>query len=85
MTGPLKRGSPEPPRTRRDLGLPSITVSGYIDLGQAYDLPKVWAYNYQYSDSVTWIHGRRGVCRTLTVTWLNNVFQGASGHDFGAD
>ncbi|MDQ6701239.1 MAG: carboxypeptidase regulatory-like domain-containing protein [Acidobacteriota bacterium] len=42
-----------------DLGLPYITVSGYIDLGQAYDLPKVWAYNnFQYANSVTWIHGR---------------------------
>jgi outer membrane receptor protein involved in Fe transport len=45
-----------------DLGLPYISVSGYIDLGQAYDLPKVWAYNnYQYADSVTWIHGRHTV------------------------
>ena len=42
-----------------DLGLPYITVSGYIDLGQAYDLPKVWSYNnFQYADSMTWIHGR---------------------------
>jgi hypothetical protein len=33
-----------------DLGIPYITVSGYIDLGQAYDLPKIWSYNnYQYS------------------------------------
>ena len=45
-----------------DLGLPYISVSGYIDLGQAYDLPKVWAYNnFQYSDSMTWIHGRHNV------------------------
>jgi hypothetical protein len=42
-----------------DLGLPYVTVSGYIDLGPPYDLPKVWAYNnFQYADSVTWIHGR---------------------------
>jgi outer membrane receptor protein involved in Fe transport len=42
-----------------DLGLPYISVSGYIDLGQAYDLPKVWAYNnFQYTDAITWIHGR---------------------------
>ena len=45
-----------------DLGLPYIAVSGYIDLGQAYDLPKVWAYNnYQYADSLTWIHGRHNL------------------------
>lgn len=45
-----------------DLGLPYITVSGYIDLGQAYDLPKIWAYNnYQYTDAMTWIHGRHSV------------------------
>jgi hypothetical protein len=43
------------------MGLPYITVSGYIDLGQAYDLPKVWTYNYQYADSVTWIRGRHSV------------------------
>jgi len=42
-----------------DLGLPYMVVSGYIDLGQAYDLPKVWSYNnFQYADSMTWIHGR---------------------------
>ena len=41
-----------------DLGLPYMTVSGYIDLGQPYDLPKTWSYNnFQYADAVTWIHG----------------------------
>jgi hypothetical protein len=45
-----------------DLGLPYVSVSGYIDLGQAYDLPKVWAYNnFQYADSMTWIHGRHNL------------------------
>jgi hypothetical protein len=45
-----------------DLGLPYISVSGYIDLGQAYDLPKIWAYNnFQYTDAVTWIRGRHTV------------------------
>jgi hypothetical protein len=45
-----------------DLGLPYVSVSGYIDLGQAYDLPKVWAYNnFQYADAVTWIKGRHTV------------------------
>ncbi len=45
-----------------DLGLPFMVVSGYIDLGQAYDLPKVWSYNnFQYADSMTWIHGRHAL------------------------
>jgi outer membrane receptor protein involved in Fe transport len=45
-----------------DLGLPYISVSGYIDLGQAYDLPKIWRYNnYQYNDAITWVHGRHTV------------------------
>jgi Carboxypeptidase regulatory-like domain/TonB-dependent Receptor Plug Domain/TonB dependent receptor len=45
-----------------DMGLPFISVSGYIDLGQAYDIPKIWAYNnYQFADSVTWIHGRHAL------------------------
>ena len=45
-----------------DLGLPYISVSGYIDLGQAYDLPKIWSYNnFQDTDSMTWIHGRHTV------------------------
>lgn len=41
------------------MGLPQNDVSGYITLGHAYDLPKIWSYNnFQYSDAVTWIHGR---------------------------
>ena len=45
-----------------DLGLPFLSVSGYIDLGQAYDLPKIWSYNnFQYADAMTWIHGRHTV------------------------
>jgi TonB-dependent Receptor Plug Domain. len=45
-----------------DLGLPYISVSGYIDLGQAYDLPKLWRYNnFQYTDALTWIHGRHAL------------------------
>jgi hypothetical protein len=44
------------------MGIPYISVSGYIDLGQAYDLPKIWAYNnYQIANSVTWIRGRHTV------------------------
>ena len=45
-----------------DLGLPYITVSGYIDLGHPYDLPKTWSYNnFQYTDAVTWIRGRHTI------------------------
>ena len=45
-----------------DLGIPYFTVSGYIDLGQAYNLPKIWSYNnFQYADAVTWIHSRHTV------------------------
>ena len=55
-------GFPGATRNPVDLGLPYITVSGYIDLGQAYDLPKIWSYNnFQYADAVTWIHGRHTV------------------------
>jgi outer membrane receptor protein involved in Fe transport len=45
-----------------DLGLPYMTVSGYVDLGQPYDLPKTWSYNnFEYSDTVTWIRDRHTV------------------------
>jgi outer membrane receptor protein involved in Fe transport len=41
------------------MGLPQVDVSGYMSIGHAYDLPKVWSYNnYQYSDAITWVHGR---------------------------
>lgn len=40
-------------------GPPQITVTGYILLGPAYDIPKIWSYNnYQYTGSLTWIRGR---------------------------
>jgi len=40
-------------------GLPQLDASGYIFLGPAYDIPKIWAFNnYQYSAATTWIHGR---------------------------
>jgi outer membrane receptor protein involved in Fe transport len=40
-------------------GLPQLTASGYIILGPAYDLPKIWSYNnFQYAASMTWIHGK---------------------------
>jgi len=40
----------------------SWTASGYIILGPAYDLPKLWSYNnYQYTASMTWIHGKHSI------------------------
>ena len=37
-------------------GLPQLSASGYIILGPAYDLPKLWSYNnYQYAAALTWI------------------------------
>lgn len=44
------------------LGLPQMEVSGYVILGHAYDLPKIWSYNnYQYTGNVTWIRGRHTI------------------------
>lgn len=38
-------------------GLPQFEATGYILLGPAYDLPKVWTFNnYQYSGAATKIH-----------------------------
>ncbi len=38
-------------------GLPQFEATGYMILGPAYDLPKVWSFNnYQYTASVTKIH-----------------------------
>jgi hypothetical protein len=38
-------------------GLPQFEATGYIILGPAYDLPKVWSFNnYQYSGAATKIH-----------------------------
>src|SRR5262249_20106349 len=63
--------------------LPYITVSGYIDLGQAYDLPKIWRYNnYQYADALTWIHGRHTVkfgADFLRYQYFNNDYQDLRG------
>ncbi len=43
-------------------GLPQLTASGYILLGPAYDLPKIWSYNnYQYGGSLTWIKGKHNM------------------------
>jgi outer membrane receptor protein involved in Fe transport len=43
-------------------GLPQLTASGYILLGPAYDLPKIWSYNnYQYAGALTWIRGNHNL------------------------
>jgi outer membrane receptor protein involved in Fe transport len=43
-------------------GLPQVEAVGYIILGPAYDLPKIWSYNnYQYNAGLTWIRGRHSV------------------------
>ena len=43
-------------------GLPQIDASGYISLGPAYDVPKIWAFNnYQYAGTMTWVKGRHSV------------------------
>lgn len=43
-------------------GLPELNTSGYIILGPAYDLPKLWSYNnFQYSGSLTWIRGKHNL------------------------
>ena len=43
-------------------GLPQLAVNGYIILGPAYDLPKIWAYNnYQYAGALTWIRGKHNL------------------------
>jgi len=40
-------------------GLPQLEASGYIPLGPAYDVPKIWSFNnYQYAGALTWIKGK---------------------------
>jgi hypothetical protein len=39
-------------------GPPYIALTGYLPIGPAYDIPKIWAFNnYQYAATVTWIRG----------------------------
>lgn len=39
-------------------GPPYVTLTGYLPIGPAYDIPKIWAFNnYQYAGSLTWIRG----------------------------
>ncbi|MBY0507936.1 MAG: carboxypeptidase regulatory-like domain-containing protein [Bryobacteraceae bacterium] len=43
-------------------GLPQIDASGYISLGPAYDVPKLWSFNnYQYAGTMTWVKGKHNV------------------------
>lgn len=43
-------------------GLPQLDPNGYISLGPAYDVPKIWAFNnYQYAGTMTWVKGRHNV------------------------
>ncbi len=39
-------------------GPPYVTLTGYMPIGPAYDIPKIWAFNnYQYTGALTWIRG----------------------------
>ena len=39
-------------------GPPYLVFTGYLSLGPAYDIPKIWAFNnYQYAGALTWIRG----------------------------
>jgi outer membrane receptor protein involved in Fe transport len=43
-------------------GLPQFEATGYVLLGPAYDVPKIWSYNnYQYAASLTWIKGKHNM------------------------
>src|SRR5262249_15820032 len=39
-------------------GPPYVTLTGYLPIGPANDIPKIWAFNnYQYTGTLTWIRG----------------------------
>ncbi|MFN0111314.1 MAG: carboxypeptidase regulatory-like domain-containing protein [Blastocatellia bacterium] len=39
-------------------GPPYVTLTGYVPIGPAYDIPKIWAFNnYQATSTLTWIRG----------------------------
>ncbi|MEK7831748.1 MAG: TonB-dependent receptor, partial [Acidobacteriota bacterium] len=39
-------------------GPPYLVLTGYMPIGPAYDIPKIWAFNnYQYAGTMTWIRG----------------------------
>src|SRR6185436_5947841 len=39
-------------------GPPYLILTGYMPIGPAYDIPKIWAFNnYQYNGTLTWIRG----------------------------
>ncbi len=64
-------------------GPPEFNVSGYIILGPAYDLPKLWVYNnYQYTGSITWLTGRHTVKaggESLRFQYFSKQFGGTRG------
>src|SRR5262249_29274934 len=39
-------------------GPPCVTLTGYLPIGSANDIQKIWAFNnYQYTGTLTWIRG----------------------------
>lgn len=43
-------------------GPPEITLTGYVLLGAASGIPKIWAFNnYQATGTLTWVHGAHTV------------------------
>lgn len=39
-------------------GPPYVTLTGYVPIGPAYDIPKIWAWNnYQTTGTLTWVRG----------------------------
>ena len=60
-------------------GPPQLTASGYIILGPAYDLPKIWSYNnYQYTASMTWIHGRHSLKYRRRSSCASSISRGST-------
>ena len=64
-------------------GLPELTATGYIILGPAYDLPKIWSYNnYQYTGAMTWIKGKHSLkygAEFLRIQYFSKQFGGTRG------
>ncbi len=64
-------------------GPPELTATGYIILGPAYDLPKIWSYNnYQYTGSMTWIKGKHTIkfgAEFLRIQYFSRQYGGTRG------
>lgn len=55
-------GFPGGTRNPVSAGPPYVQVTSFMNLGPAYDIPKIWAYNnYQYAATATWIKGRHNM------------------------